>query len=237
MTKTNILDLRKRITTTLNHNHIFVCVVPYLVSTMSIDPDSIEMKISQMRNELQQNIEKHKNWLLKKERNFVNRVVSKEIIPTAGLLRQLNSAIVKIKNSKQLLDSWSSMVQSIYCDIRCKTFELKSVRDQLQYNARETPPFDPFFDDKFKAMRAKMSKIKRSKTLAKKIEKIESLIRKDLAKFFEIDSFNRGIVCIKQRKHTKKLNLNDVLKIIDDLSESGSPLERAAIDVSHIINT
>lgn len=203
------------------------------------DPVTIEKDVSQMWNELQQNIKTHQSWLLEKERNFQDRVISNEIKPTLNLLKNLKSAIVKIKNSKKLLDSWSSMVQSISYDIRCNTFELKNVRRDIRDNAREPLPvpvysffFEPSREDTVKIAKANMAKQKRSVRLLKKQGKIESIIRKNLEKFkFEIDSFNRGIVSIKQKKHRKKLNLNDVLKIVDDLSENGSPLDRATIEI------
>lgn len=197
---------------------------------IKLDPGTIEREVIRMWSDLNQNIEDHKRWLHEKQEQFALRLIANKIDKTAGLLRKVESTIVKVKANDKILSAWRTMVESINVDVMLNILELKNaINDLTQHQV----PRPSFFDSNYAGFIFHLSRQKRLVQLQKKLANIELKTQKNLTKFkFEIESFNRGVISVTQRKRIRKLHLNDILKMIDDLSESGSPLTRSMIHLS-----
>nr|AHW98241.1 OrNV_gp124-like protein [Nilaparvata lugens endogenous nudivirus] len=203
------------------------------VSANFINVAELEATLVDVSKSIDARIDEYKRWLEEQEVIFEAKYMMKLVRADNDLFNKINNTISHLKQGKKTLNYWYVMMRNMYAEILENLFTYKRNKDALENNIQAN---DYIGGLGINPVVTAHRKEHRSKSIAKQITRIhssqtnlENLIMLYRA---QLSSFERNILHVDNRE----LDMIQLSKEIESLSDTGSPLMRVQEDLASRIN-
>lgn len=199
-----------------------------------IDVAELENKLDEVSRRIDVRIDDYKTWLREQEALFEAKYYMEHISVDNNLFNRVNNVIGRLKQGLKILNRWYTMMRNTYAEINDVLFKYKTEKNALEAN------IDDYSCDSgmsINAIAAARKKEARSKSIAKQITRIRAsqteLERLIMIYQAELSAFERNNI----RINNSSLDMLQLSKEIESLSDNSSPLVRVQEDLAARINS
>lgn len=199
-----------------------------------LNVEELELKLSNVSESLEARVSEYKRWLEDEEAMFEAKYMLREIRADAELFNRVNNTIGRLRQGKKILNKWNIMMRNRYTRIIRTLYDYKRSKSELETN-QNSMVYSSGLDTNPVTLAKK--KEARSKSIVRQINRVvssETKLEHELLNYqMHLDSFKRNVIQIDD---DRELDMVQLGKDIESLSENASPLARVQEDLAARIN-
>lgn len=204
------------------------------INAKFLDIDNLRDELYEILKTVNDSIDKLKSWLKDKEQKFEMQYTVREVNANITLFNKLSDATGKLRQYQLNIDKWYSNFQDLIS--LCMDYMGKYAESMATIKSFDTKTVITGGLTESLITLAKEN-IKKSKTIQKQISSAilsEAKIKTMLSTIQrQVDSFSRGYIIVDD----ESFNLKYLGTIIDNLTDSESPLYRVQENLAQLINS